>query len=95
MATTLDKIKADLRISHSALDEDLNDQIAACLKDLRIVGVEDAEETDPIILNALKLWCRANYTADTARAAAYMERYNALKATLMMAEGYGGATDAD
>lgn len=88
---TILKIKTDLRISHTALDDDLADQIDACLQDLRVCGVSLPDESDPLVLNALKLWSRANYTGDTAKAAAYMQRYDALKACLMMAEGYAHA----
>lgn len=90
--TILDKIKTDLRISHTALDDDLNDQISACLSDLQVCGIQDPSESDPLIINVIKLWCRANYTDDPERAAAYQARYDAMKACLMMAEGYGHET---
>ena len=84
------KIKTSLRIKHTALDEDVTDSIAACLADLGVCGVQDpgGEEVDPLILNAVKLYCKAEYTDDTDKAAAYLERYGQLKACLMMAEGY-------
>lgn len=94
-AETMTKVKTDLRISHTALDGDLADQIDACLQDLSICGINSPDETNPAILAAVKLYCRAQYTDDTGKAAAYMERYNSLKACLMMAGGYGGAPDAD
>ena len=90
----LSKIKTNLRISHNALDEDLGDTINACLQDLRTCGVkvsavpDDVQETDPLILNAIKLYCRAEFTDDTEKAAAYRERYGSLKSCLMMASGY-------
>lgn len=92
-AATLEKIKTDLRISHSVLDGDLSDTVDACLADLKICGVASPDETDPAILAAVKLYCRAATTDDTGKADAYMERYNSLKATLMMAEGYGGVAN--
>jgi hypothetical protein len=87
------KIKNSLRIKHTALDDDVTDSIAACLADLHVCGVQepavgDPQELDPLILNAVKLYCKAEYTDDTEKAAAYLERYNGLKACLMMAEGY-------
>lgn len=87
--TTLDKIKINLRISHNVLDDDLTDTISACLADLRVCGVFDPQADDPLILNAIKLYCRAEYTDDTSKAAAYKERYDALKSCLMMASEYG------
>lgn len=86
---TLTKIKQGLRISHDKLDDDIRADIDACLSDLALVGVAHADETDPLIFNAIKLWCRSLYTDDTFKAAEYLKRYNAMKACLSMAEGYG------
>lgn len=89
MATDmLSRIKTYLRIKHNALDEDIEADIQACFADLEVCGVVFAETGDPLIYNAVKLWCRASYTDDTAKAAEYLRRYDALKSCLMMAEGY-------
>lgn len=88
-STTLDKIKLSLRTSHDKLDEDIQADIDACLADLRVAGVIYAFETDPLIFNAIKLYCKSLYTEDPVKAASYAERYKALKSCLMMAEGYG------
>lgn len=87
--TILEKIKKSIRRSHDKLDEDLLDDISGCLADLRVVGIIYAGEDDPLILNAIKLWCKSLYTDDTAKAADYRDRYDALKSCLMVAEGYG------
>lgn len=92
---TLTKIKQALRITHGKLDEAIQGDIDACLADLRMAGVVHADETDPLILNAVKLWCRSLYTDDVVKAAEYLKRYEALKASLMMAEGYGWRADDD
>ena len=89
------KVKNSLRISHDLLDDDLTDTIAACLADLQVCGVQDPQQTDPLIMNAVKLFCKVAFTDDTGKAAAYQERYDALKACLMMAEGYGREAVAD
>ena len=86
---TLTKIKQGLRISHDKLDDDLRADIDACLADLRSVGIVYADENDPLMFNAIKLWCRSLETDDTAKASEYLKRYEALKACLMMAKGYG------
>lgn len=91
--TLLSKVKTTLRISHNALDDDLADCISACLKDLNVCGVQAPVPDDPLILNAVKLYCRAEFTDDTGKAAEYMVRYNALKSCLMMAGDYREATD--
>lgn len=92
---TIQAVKTDLRISHTALDFDIGEQIDSCLADLAVCGIAVPRESDPLILAAIKLWARANYTDDTEKAAAYMERYNSQKACLMMAAGYGGAPNAN
>lgn len=84
----VEKIKTDLRITHTALDGDISDTVDACMEDLYIVGIQVTEPPDAAILAAIKLYCRAAYTDDTGKAEAYMARYNAMKATLMMAKGY-------
>ena len=90
MATdTLNKIKLALRTSHNKLDEDIQADIDACMLDLQVCGVVYAMEADPLVYNAIKLWCRSLYTDDPAKGAEYMQRYEKLKACLMMAEGYG------
>jgi hypothetical protein len=69
------------------------DTIAACVTDLKtygikVTGVDDVQEMDPLILNAIKLYCKAEDVDDPAKAAEYRERYNALKASLGMAGEY-------
>lgn len=91
----LEKIKLALRISHTALDADIEADIAACLADLKVCGVVYADmDTDPLIFNAVKLYCRSIYTDDPSKGAEYLRRYEAMKAGLMMAEGYGREADA-
>lgn len=86
---TLAKIKQGLRISHGKLDEDIQADIDACLADLCVCGIINTRETDQLIFNAIKLYCRSLYTDDAAKGAEYLRRYEALKSCLMMAEGYG------
>lgn len=89
MATTLQRVKQSLRTAHDKLDEDIQADIDACMADLKSVGVTYAPEEDPLMYNAIKLYCRSLYTDDAAKGAEYLRRYEALKASLMMTEGYG------
>jgi hypothetical protein len=93
--TLLEKIKAGIRRSHSKLDEDLQGDIDACLADLEVCGVVHAETSDPLIINAIKLYCRAMNTDDPAKSAEWMRRYERLKSCLMTAEGYGWEDEGD
>lgn len=87
--TTLEKIKLAIRRAHNKLDADLQDEIDAGLADLKMHGIIYAGEEDPLILNAIKLWCRSLNTDDVAKAAEYRERYETLRSCLSIAEGYG------
>jgi hypothetical protein len=93
MDKLLTKIKASIRITHDKLDEDVADTITACFADLRVAGLraeklDKDKELDPLILNAVKLYCRAAYTDDPVKAARYQGGYDAMKSCLMYAEGY-------
>lgn len=92
---TLSKVKAFIRISHSKLDGDIQDSIDSCLADLRNHGIIHKDDTDPLILNAVKLYCKSFYTDDTAKAAEYLSRYTALRDSLKAAEGYGWKDESD
>ena len=90
----LSKVKKSIRISHTVLDDDILDNIAACVADLRTCGIVNAKldtekELDPLILNAVKLYVKKEYTDDPAKAARYQAGYDSLKASLMLASGYG------
>lgn len=88
----LPKIKTSIRIKHAALDDDIEDTIRAALDDLAVCGVKLIElqngDADPLILNAIKLFCKVEYTDDTAKAAEFQRRYDSLKSCLMMSEKY-------
>lgn len=94
-ATMLERIKQGIRRNHSKLDEDLQADIDFALGDLKVCGVVYAPDDDPLIFNAVKLYCRSANIDDPAKSAEWLRRYEALKACLMMAEGYGREAGAD
>lgn len=89
MDELLQKVKTALRISHNKLDTDILDNIQACLLDLQMHGITFADYTDQLIQNAIKLYCRAEYTDDPAKAEKYGQRYREMRNCLKLAEGYG------
>lgn len=89
MDELFDKVKLALRINHTALDTDIRDNIQACLLDLKLHGVVHAGQEDALIQNAVKLYCRAEYTDDPAKAEKYGQRYREMRNCLKLAEGYG------
>ena len=86
----LEQVKLDLGIKHSKKDSDIQAAIAACFADLRIAGVDNTAETDPLIIAAVKFYCRAffNYQGDAER---YDNAYTKLKQALSLAGDYRGA----
>ena len=92
---TLNKVKAFIRISHTKLDSEISDNIAGCLADLQLHGIVYKDDTDPLILNAVKLYCKSLYIEDPAKAAEYQRRYTSLRDSLKDAEGYGWEAEVD
>ena len=93
MATTetLAKVKQAIRRSHDKLDGDLMADIDACLADLRAHGITgpNAVETDPLIYNAIKNYCKELDAEDPAEAARWRQCYKDLRDSLKSAKGYG------
>lgn len=89
MEELLEKVKLALRIKHTALDDDIADNIQACLLDLQMHGVVHKGAEDQLIQNAVKLYCKAEYTDDPAKAEKFGQRYKELRDCLRAAEGYG------
>ena len=89
MDELLQKVKTALRIKHTALDDDLTDNIQACLLDLQMHGITYADHTDLLIQNAVKLYCKAEYEDDPAKAEKYGQKYREMRNCLKLAEGYG------
>lgn len=85
----LEKVKAALRISTEAFDDELNDLISAAYLDLGIAGVTNVEATDALIIRAVITYAKLNFGQpadgqfDRLKAA-----YDEQKAQLGMATGY-------
>ena len=83
----LEKVRLALRITTTAFDSELTDLINAAYVDLGIAGVENKEETDPIIIRAVTTYCRMNFgeVSDYDRLKA---SYDEQKAQLSMSSNY-------
>ena len=55
----LEKVKKELRISHTKLDDVLQDSIDAAKAELQRLGILESKivETDPAIADAIKVFC--------------------------------------
>lgn len=89
----LAKVKTALRISHSALDDELEDLILGARQDLKLSGVSnekaDAEtDIDPLIIRAVVTYCKANFGLDNKDSDKYQQSYNMLKNHLTLSTEY-------
>lgn len=82
----LDKIKKSLRISHNKLDDDIQENINACLLDLTIAGVNTNIE-DELIIQAVKLYCKWQYDF-CGNADRFEKAYYNLKMALALSGDY-------
>lgn len=83
----LDAVKRALRLTTDVYDAELQELIAAALLDLGIAGVTEYETDDPLVLNAVKTYCRMHFGSpdDYDRLAA---AYDTQKGQLQIATGY-------
>lgn len=86
----LQQIKQSLRVTHSALDGEIIDLIQACKIDLKISGVANVDETDPIIVRAITVYCKANFGFDNAESEKFQKSYELLKNHLALCGEYNG-----
>lgn len=86
----LDKIKLALRIDEMELDGEIQDTIEAAESDLKLSGVLESKivETDPIILRAIKTFCKAEFSNDDREATRLRESYEAIKNHLCLSIEY-------
>lgn len=83
----LDAVKLALRIVTTDFDSEINNLIAAALKDLGIAGVSTIEETDPLIITAVITYVKMHF-GEPDEWDRLKRSYDEQKAQLGMATGY-------
>lgn len=83
MAELLQAVKLNLGIRHNKMDDDIAEVVAACKLDLGTAGVRLVDDANPLIRQAVKLWCRSHYNFQ-GEGARYAAAYAALKDSLAM-----------
>ena len=88
----IDDVKTALRISHSKLDDDINQHISACLADMKRLGIsvpDDIEEVNdaPLLFAAVKIYCMAQYDF-LNKGEQYKKQYEKLRDTLSLSGSY-------
>jgi uncharacterized phage protein (predicted DNA packaging) len=87
----LDDVKVALRVSHTALDGEISDLIAAARQDLILSGVSAAKansSTDALIKRAVTTYVKAHFGYDNPDADRLLMAYDRLKAHLTLAGDY-------
>ena len=84
----LEKVKLALRIKSNKLDEEITDLIEACKIDLSLSGVKRIKDTDSLIQQAIKLYCKANFGLDNKDSEKYQKSYEMLKISLSLCGDY-------
>ena len=84
----LEKVKKSLRISHDHLDDEIQDTINACKLDMSISGIIAINESDPLIIRAIILYCKSHLGLMNPDSIKYDQSYNALKIHLALCGDY-------
>lgn len=91
----LNKVKLSLLITLTDFDTELNNLIAAAVKDLNIAGVEGSTvstgTSDEIVIQAIITYCGYQFElkhGDLNRSEAFKRSYDEQKAQLSMTTGY-------
>ena len=90
MDTIIEKVRLALRIENTDFDEDISDLVEAAMKDLGIAGVTNEDKTDPLIVMAVKTYCKIHFgdIESAERLNQLKASYDEQKAQLQMATGY-------
>jgi len=86
--TTLAKVKLTHDIRTTAKDDTINDWIAAAKRDLQNSGVNDPDETDELVLSAIKSYCGAQIDIGTPKGEAWQRNYDKLVSKLASSGDY-------
>lgn len=87
----LDDVRKALRLTTHSFDDEIKGLITACLADLKTGGVSNPSEKDPLIRQAVTLYCRAYFgPGDEKNSARYEKSFLALKQSLALCGDYNG-----
>ena len=83
----LDDVRVALRVTSDATDSEIEAMIDTAIADMRRVGVRDSllnrESLTPMALNAVFMFCKANYGFDNKDAGTFWNRYQWTVTALM------------
>lgn len=84
-ADLLKKVKTALRIKskNEDIEDEIKDLIESCKADLQLAGVNTIDEKDPLIISAVKQYCKG-YFGNTDKADEYKKAYESIKLSLSL-----------
>lgn len=84
----VEKVKLALRVRSNTYDIDIYDLIESAKLDLSISGVKKIDEEDPLIQQAIKTYCKANFGLDNKDSEKYQKSYDMQKQHLSLCGDY-------
>lgn len=86
----IDDVKKVLRVSHNEMNAEIQGLIDACKKDLELKGIlkEKIAEDNPSIVQAINLYCKANFGYNNPDAMRFSEAYEKLSLSLARCGDY-------
>ena len=84
-AELLKKAKTALRIksNNEDIEDEIKDLIESCIADLQLAGVNTIDEKDPLIISAVKQYCKG-YFGSSDKADEYKKAYESIKLSLSL-----------
>lgn len=90
----LDDVKAAIRVKADSANQEIEDLIAACKKEMEIAGVYIQDETDGLAKQAIKLYCKAHYGYDE-KTVQFQMAYEALRDAMALSGEYVKQEESD
>lgn len=93
-STILSDVKAAIRVKADSANDEIEDLIAACKKDLEIAGVYVQDESESLVKQAVKLYCKAHYGYDD-KTEKFQMAYESLRDAMALSGDYVKQEKAD
>lgn len=91
----IDDVKLALRVSVTDFDPEIQGLIDAAMADLKLAGVIDPVETDPLIKRAVITYCKAHFGYDNPEAERFQKAYDLMKLHLTLSSDYNGGGESE
>lgn len=91
---TIGAVKCALRVTIGDFDSEIADLIEAAKRELESAGVQKIDEKDPLTLQSIKFYARANFeVGNPAERELYQKRFAQLRDTMALCGLYGNETE--